>query len=544
MGRHLFSIWVSIVLTALSPARAAVRDVPVVPAGVVSVPVSAGASVTAQPLTGGFTLAAPASLPAPAIPAAADRPGALRYDPALPPEAARPFDAERRDGLESLRRSLEQRGDSESLALAERLHFTDPLTGLPNRAYLVKHGDEVLRGFPDPAVSLLDMNNFGAVNIGLADHLGVTKGRARADAVLAIAGAALGELAREQGVMAVRLGGEEFAVLGPREKVLAFAGAARHALPAERVLEAAGILKGGVERRAIEDAMVRLGRGEQPMGDFTYGVAAAEGRTAAAALEIADGALTGAKDAGGRGGIFLANADGSRSEWVPPAAPAAPRALPVPAPALTAESVARLEARLTPSERTIFREAAFKDPLTLARGYDYVSVRAAEWERLYAGGGGSAALISARNLKQINDLLGHDAGDVYLTRLGSILRSEVARARRARLDVQDPVRVASKEFLLVGRDAAVVARRITRAVEKKFDGAILSKAQVAKLRRETVERGLVPAGREGLIGTLRVLSEPLKGADGRVDVKDALDRAFERLESQKRSEDAANASPR
>lgn len=504
MRRLPSSAWVWILLAAPASARAAVRGVPILPACVVCAPASAGAEIAAPALAGGALL------------------------------------GERLDGLAILLKSLEARGDAEALALAERLHDTDPLTGLPNRAFLVAHGDEALRGFADPAVALLDMNNFGAVNVGLADHHGAIKGRARADAVLAIAGAALGELAREHGVVAARLGGEEFAVLGPRQKVLAFAGAARRALPAERVLEAAGILKSGSERRAIEDALARLGRGGQPMGDFTYGVASARGRTVAAALENADGALIEAKAAGGRGGIFLADADGGFSEWVPPAAEEAePRELPLPAAARTAESAARLEERLTPHERAVFREAAFKDPLTSARGYDYVSVRADEWNRLYAGGGATAVLLSSRNLKQINDLLGHGAGDTYLGRLGSILRREVARARRARLDVQDPVRVASKEFLLVGRDAAVVARRVARAVERTFVGGMLAKEQVLRLRRESVERGLVPAGRASLIGTLRVISEPLALSGGTADVKGALDRAFERLESEKRFENGA-----
>jgi len=507
MRRFYFSAWVWIVLAATTSARAAVRGVPIMPAGVVCAPVSAGVAVSAPTLTGGAFL------------------------------------GEKLNGLAILRESLEARGDVEALALAERLNDTDPLTGLPNRAFFIAHGDEALRGFADPTVALLDMNNFGAVNVGLADHHGVTKGRARADAVLAIAGAALGELAHEHGVLVVRLGGEEFAVLGPREQVLAFAGAARRALPAERVLEAAGILKGGAERRAIEAALVRLGRGEQPMGDFTYGVASTRGRTVAAALEDADAALTGAKDAGRRGGIFLADADGSRSEWVPPAAEeAALRELPLPAAAHATEYVARLEDRLTPQEREVLHETAFKDPLTSARRYDYVSVRADEWDRLYAGGGATATLLSVRNLKQINDLLGHDAGDAYLSRLGSILRGEVARARRARLDVREPVRVASKEFLLVGRDAAVVARRVAREVERTFDGGMLSKERVMRLRRESMERGLVPAGRASLIGTLRVISEPLSLPGRTADVKDALDRAFERLESKKRSEDAAPSS--
>ena len=523
MKRRPSASWFWLVLAALAPARAAVRDVPVVPASVGSAPTSAGASVTAQVPTGPAVLAAPPALPASVLPAAA------------------PVSAVAPDGLGALRRSLEERGDSEAMAMAQKIHFIDSLTGLPNRAFLTEKGDMTLQGFRDPAVSLLDMNNFGAVNVGLAARLGVTKGRARADSILAVAGAVLGELAREHGVLVARLGGEEFAVLGSRDKVLAFAASARREMPSERLLDAAGLTKDGEDRRAVEAAMAKIGRGGQPVGDFTYGVAPARGRTVEEALDAADGVLTGAKDSGGRGGIFLVQEDGSHAEWVPPAEDHLPsRELPKPSPARTAESVAGLEARLTPRERELFRESTFKDPLTQAQGYDYIYVRAAEWEQRYRGGGAVAAVVSGRNLKQINDILGHETGDVYLRGFGKILLREVARARRARLDVQEPVRVASKEFLLVGRDAAIVASRTARAVEKSFDGGILSKAQVAHLRQAAVSRGAVPAARVRLIGTLRVITEPLAPLGEEPNVRNALDRAFERLEMQKRADDAAD----
>lgn len=487
MSRRLSSsLWVGLALAAFAPARAAVQKVPAV----------------ASPVGGATASAAPVAA----------------------------------DALGSLRLGLAARGETVALEAVQRLHYTDSLTGLPNRAYLLEHGEDILKRSPNPTVSMLDMNNFGAVNTGLADRLGVTKGRARADAILAVAGGALGELAREHEVAVFRLGGEEFAVLGSREKVLSFAGAARRALPSERLLEAAGLTREGVARRAVDAAMVRLGRGGQPVGDFTYGVAGVEGRTVTAALEAADGALTDAKEAGGRGGVFLAGKTGW-TEWTQPAAKGPLRALPAPAPADTAGAVARLEERLTQKELALFRAGAFKDPLTLARGYDYVSVRADEWDGVYKGGGAVAALLSARNLKQINDILGHAAGDAYLASFGRILQREVDRSRRGKLDVQEPVRVASKEFLLVGRDAAVVARRAVREVERKFDGGMLTRAQVSRLRGEAVAKGLIPEGREGLIGTLRLLSEPLT-LDGRTDVRGALDRAFERLEAQKRSADA------
>ncbi|MDE2490390.1 MAG: GGDEF domain-containing protein, partial [Elusimicrobia bacterium] len=303
-----------------------------------------------------------------------------------------------------------------------------------------------------------------------------------------------------------------------------------------RALDAAGMAEGGPERRAIDAALERLGRSGQPVGDFTYGVAPADGLAPLAALKSADEALNAAKDAGGRGTIRVVEG-GTAREWTPPA-DAAPAPLPAPAPRDTTAEVERLESRLTERERRLFRESSFRDPLTLTRTYDYVPLKARDWDREYARGG-EATLLSARNLKQINDLLGHEAGDRYLSRLGGVLRQAIARARRRGLDVQEPVRVASKEFLLVGRDASAVAEAVRREVAKQFAaGRILPEAEVARLRGEAARRGLVPPGRIPLIGTLRTVSEPIAGRGGRADVLKALDRAFVRLETVKRAEDS------
>ncbi|MBI3564357.1 MAG: diguanylate cyclase [Elusimicrobia bacterium] len=542
----------ALLVLAAAAARGAAREVPVVPAEAAGAPVSAAAAAATVlsapglgvPAAPGLSaaaplaapLAAPAALPAPA--AAAD--GPLRYNPAVPPEAeVGRAPAEKNDALKQLRGSLKARGAYDAIMLADLLYYTDPLTGLPNRAYFVERGAEALAGKPEPTVALLDMNNFGVVNVGLAEAHGVTKGRDRADAVLAVAGAAMGELSHRHGVKVVRLGGEEFVVLGSKADVLSFTAEAKAMMPPEKLLAAAGIA--AAERAAIARAAERVGRAGQPVGDFTYGVASALGRAPVDALKAADEALNAAKEVpGGRGSVRVASDDGGHAEWVPPArdgaAPELPPARPRPD---TARSLTELESRLDAQERTFFREAAFRDPLTLARSYDYVGLQAAEWDRAYAGGG-KASLLSARNLKQINDLLGHDAGDRYLRRLGVVIRRELVRARRAGLDVREPVRVASKEFLLVGRDADQAAERVRRAVAKDIEaGRMLSRDEVARLRREVRERGLVPAGRENYIGTLRVVDERLDDGAGRADSRGALDRAFERLEDAKRAEDAA-----
>jgi GGDEF domain-containing protein len=556
---RLLATWLWILAAAL-PAGAAVRDVPTVdaPVGAPAAPVASIGVAPEMSLSPALApspapslaptpvlspaLAAPAALPASPLAAAADGPS---YDPAIPPDAERgKFPTDKPDGLRDLRASLSARGETRALEMADRLYYTDPLTGLPNRAYYLERGAKAMEGVADPAVALLDMNNFGVVNVGLADAHGVVKGRERADEVLAVAGSALAELAQKKGVVVARLGGEEFVVLGPRGKILEFSGEAQRMMMPGKLLDAAGLVAGGAERRAIDAARARLGRGGQPVGDFTYGVASAVGLDPAAALANADAALNAAKNGGRRGVVSVAKADGTAEDWIaPPAAGTAPALPPARAAQPTAAAVAELEARLSPHEKALFREAAFRDPLTLTRSYDYVNMRAAEWDRAYARGG-TVVITSARNLKQINDLLGHEAGDRYLRELGVILRQEIVKARRkSKLDVQEPVRVASKEFLLVGRDAEAVANLAAKAVAKAFEGGrMLASDEVERLRSEVAAKGLAPSGRVGLIGTLRVVSEPID-AGGHTDSKAALDRAFVKLEAAKRAEDDAAAPP-
>ncbi len=515
---------------------ASVRDAAPEPVGLGPVPLAAPATATGPSQAPALSLApaAPSLPPQAAVSAPAAAAGASAN--AAP-------STDRVDALGRLARALDKRGDGPAARLAEGLHYTDALTGLPNRAYLIERGASVLASAKEPAVALMDMDNFGAVNMGLADLLGVTGGRARADGVLAVAGAALGELAKARGVVVARLGGEEFAAMGERSAVLAFAADARRALPPGRVLSAAGMAEGGAERRAIAAAVERLGRVGQPVGSFTCGVAPAGELAPLAALKSADSALNEAKEQGRRATIRVVEGGAAR-EWTPPPAEAAPIVLAAPAPRDTASEVAALEARLDEHELRLFRETSFRDPLTTARNYEYLELKAADWDKEYSSVAALAVLASARNLKQINDLLGHDAGDAYLHRVGAILRRTVNQARRRKLDAHEPVRVASKEFLIVGRDAAVVVETARREVARQFSaGRILPAAEIARLRAESVRRGLVPARRADYIGTLRVVSEPLTGPDGRVDSRRALDRAFERLEAAKLSESSATKKP-
>ncbi len=90
-----------------------------------------------------------------------------------------------------------------------RLSITDSLTGVYNRRYLLDHGEQFLatrRNHPVGAV-LLDIDHFKKIN----DNLGHITG----DRVLQ----ALGELLLQrvpENALAVRFGGEEFALLVPR----------------------------------------------------------------------------------------------------------------------------------------------------------------------------------------------------------------------------------------------------------------------------------------------------------------------------------------
>lgn len=449
---------------------------------------------------------------------------------------------EKLDGLRQLKKSLEARkGEGAVLALIDKIYYTDPLTGLPNRAFFIDRAQGVLESAKDPAVAMLDMNNFGAVNVGLSDLHGVTKGRARADELLGIAGATLGKLAKAHKVTVVRLGGEEFVALGARDAVVEFSAAAKKTLTPERLLDEAGMTRGTPEREAIASAMQRMGRGGQPVGDFTYGVAELRGRPVKDATTAADHALGHGKDAAGRGSITLETPEGYR-DWTKESESARLETLPRAPPNRTIERLEALEKRLTPQERKVFQEATFKDPLTLTRSYEYLTVKERDWNKFYAEGG-MVMLSSARNLKQINDILGHDAGDLYLRKLGVVMRQAINKARiEKKLDVQEPVRVASKEFMLVGKDAKLVSELAARAVAESFDGGrMLTPEQVEQVRREAVKRGHVTEEGAKLIGTLRAVEEPIREQGGRADVRAALDRAFVSLEELKNAETKTGA---
>ncbi|WP_462325770.1 bifunctional diguanylate cyclase/phosphodiesterase [Desulfoplanes sp.] len=92
----------------------------------------------------------------------------------------------------------------------ERERFTDPLTGIPNRAYLMAYGQRILdfaerKGFP-VTLLFIDLDGFKAVN----DNFGHKQG----DLVLKKVAHSLKALIRKYDLV-VRLSGDEFVVLLP-----------------------------------------------------------------------------------------------------------------------------------------------------------------------------------------------------------------------------------------------------------------------------------------------------------------------------------------
>lgn len=453
--------------------------------------------------------------------------------------------ADKRSPLRQMQLSLEARGEGALFKRAEEIFYTDGLMGLPNRAFIMEKAELLLAGVPEPTVAMLDMNNFGAVNAGLADVHGPVAGKEMGDRMLASAGPKIDAIAKRTGVRAARLGGEEIVAFGSMNDIIEFAREMRAAFPPEKVLSdtkfgdgGQGLAPGGPERLAIDAAMTRMQR-TGPVGDFTYGIAAEKGRGFEGALKAADGVLNKAKAEGLRGEAVVEVPGtltftrlrelSALAQGVAPrdAAPAAPRQDRI-------AEIRALKAKLTQKEYAVFLEAVFKGPLTLTRTAEWIDMARPQWEADYDGKG-AAAMISARNFKAVNDVLGHDAGDRYLKRLGAIMRVEVNRLRKLGYSVEEPVRAGGKEFLLVGKDAAEAAR----LVEKKFAaklaaGEVLPHDQLARLRAEAPGRGLIPAARVDRLGTLRVIDEPFAGG-----FKDTFERLILKLESIKAGEDQA-----
>jgi diguanylate cyclase (GGDEF)-like protein len=431
-----------------------------------------------------------------------------------------------------LTESLKARGDHQGAQLMGKILDTDPMTGLPNRAFLERNAATLGAKLKDPTVAMLDMNNFGAINDGLAAIHGPSKGKLLGDGILASAGPRLLLAAKETGVTLGRFGGEEFVVIGERAQTLKFVERARTEFSDGQVLKDSGYGPGTPEYQAFLQAAAKKGRAGQSLGDFTYGVSSLKSRDFGEALKVADGALGKAKDTGHRGGALVEDEGDLKPVQAPePGLKPTEGVGKAPGTAALLDQVAQLKARLLPNEYARFMENAFRDPLTNARTFDYLHLKAADWAKTYPQGT-PAAMVSARGLKTVNDSLGHDAGDWYLRELGQMVRSEVLRARKQGLDVQEPVRVASKEFLLVGKDAPQVAGGIAASMDVRIaDGKMFSPQQSEAMARYSGEHGGDGAG----AGSLREVSAPGQG----LDTFGALDGLVAKMETLKAKEAAA-----
>lgn len=176
----------------------------------------------------------------------------------------------RRHYQEQLRADLDR-----SLELA----VTDPLTGLRNRRYVLRHLEGLLRNGP-AAVLLLDVDRFKAIND--------TYGHNAGDVALREVAERLKAHLRGSDVVA-RYGGEEFMV------VLAGAPAEYAQAVAERL------------RLALGQAPIRVGAAELPVTASLGLVVAAAGSPVSAAVAAADRALYRAKE-GGRNRVEMATA--------------------------------------------------------------------------------------------------------------------------------------------------------------------------------------------------------------------------------------------
>lgn len=426
------------------------------------------------------------------------------------------------------------------------LMTTDAATGLPNRFATDRTADATLARLSDPFVAVMDMNNFGAVNDGLAKVYGPSAGRSTADTMLAKAAARLRGLAGEHNVKLSRYGGEEFVVLGERADVLSFLEAAKLEFKDNQAMRDMGFGEGTEVFKAVKEAASKRGKADQSIGDFTTGVAAAKGRQFAAAWHLADQALGVAKETpGGRGNSFEHGA-GENGATVRVDQP------------LTAEQVAAqikgkqqrdasmrdvapgslrdryVAARdsMSPERFAEVKKLLFVDGLTGARTEQYMEAEAADWSVKHKDG--QALMVSARGLKLINDALDHARGDDYLRMLGKIVTETVRRRQEKGGKVEDAVRYQSKDFLLFGEDLAPIRAEIEVAMSKALAGdGVFTPTERAKIKDLAHKRGEDPSQ----AGTLRVVgTDILKSSGGNGDIPGTFNRLIDLSASAKDTE--------
>jgi diguanylate cyclase (GGDEF)-like protein len=446
--------------------------------------------------------------------------------------------------------------DGDAADHAQRILLTDSMTELPNRSWMERNAEQLAAKLAKPTVAVMDMNNFGAVNDGLIGINGPSKGRALADTILSKAGFRLLRLAQAHDVQIARFGGEEFAVVGEQQAVLKFLDASKLEFQDGQVLRDVGYGPESKEMKAITAATAARNRAGQSIGDFTTGVASMKGRGFTDSWHAADLALKSAKETpGGRGNAFAERVgedgkpayelttpalDASEIEAQNAAKAGRDAKVGTHTPRDIADDIHELKGKLTAEEYQKFKKVAFVDPLTQTREYDYVRAQAPEWAQKYAKGG-EATLMSARGLKLINDALGHEAGDRYLTALGRELRNIVIDQRAGGNWLEEPARVASKDFLVVGQKAGPAARALDKAMRRVMASEeVLSKEQRAQVAELARSRGEDP----NLTGTLRVVDSPfVHDAGGQADMFATMDHLIDLSDSAKQKEQPVPPAP-
>ncbi|RJK97108.1 GGDEF domain-containing protein [Vallicoccus soli] len=111
------------------------------------------------------------------------------------------------------------------------------------------------------------------------------------------------------------------------------------------------------------------------------------------------------------------------------------------------------------------RRQAHVDALTGVLNRQGLAAAGEEWRRLHGAAGADAALLllDVDRFKAVNDVLGHQAGDAVLARLGRVLRDEVRDGTVARLGGEEFLVVLPGGDLAAGRALGERLRRAAQA---------------------------------------------------------------------------------
>jgi GGDEF domain-containing protein len=375
--------------------------------------------------------------------------------------------------FENFVRRLPKNFSNETLKTMEAIHYRDPLTGLPNRAALMEliapYYDNPHLQHGNLALGIIDMNRFGPINSGLSQVHGELAGYEKADQFIARSGATLKRIADEFGVQIARLGGEEFVVVGPAgSNVLAALEEVHRTFTPGRLLHEAGLTP--VEKEAIEAQLkgmkVDMARDGGHVGDFTSSLIMLNGRTFQDGLTDANRILTSGKSQGLRGNIFIEGKGQKHVIHDIPYHVIGPKVIEQTHDNRFLEELKELRQRISPKIYQRFLDLVFHDPLTHTRKREYLPEAMNQWLESYKSGEAQVVVLNQRNLKEVNEHHPelYKGGDHLLKMVGEIIMQEVRSARGRGADIQDPIRFASKVFILVGVDAIAIADAIQTEV--------------------------------------------------------------------------------